>query len=287
MNNEDKRFKTINRVATPIQLDKDGNEIKEQMVAITPENVTTKKVKKQKKEVDINLVLKVLIVLLVIGNLSCLVYLFVPNAGSSKIKYNDVPADVSDDAFSIFTSKTVEKNDHLTDGKEYKINDRFKIKIINREVLVNGKKITDADKVSSEIGLIDDLIMFTTENNNIRSKALYAVDEKGTKYLDIHNIENGKVIMNDAKSLDYQITNVIIKTSNVLNDAIYLGESLDSLNPISICDNIALSTHSTGLNTSVITYYRLDYLEDHKFSELVPTYEVTLGEYRSINNYCN
>ena len=283
MNNEDKRFKQINRIATPIKIDEQGNKIEEtkEVVQVAKESA------RNKKEINPNLVFKILIVILLIGIIFSFLYLLKLDNNNSNLKYNDITTTKAIEELSGFSGLNLSESEYLANGKEYKVGNLFTISINNSNILINGKSVVTGENVLSNIGLVDDLILFTTENGNIRSKTLYAFDKDGKKYLELYHIENGMVISSEKDSIKYSPTGVIIKASNVINDNIYLDNNINQKNPISICNDELLLNYSVLPNTNVISYYTFDYLEDHKFSEINSYYNVTLNDYRLNNNYCN
>ena len=278
MNNEDKRFKQINRIATPIKIEEQIEKLEEfePKEEITSIDTSAKK----KKEIKPDLIFKILIILLIIGIVASSLYLILPSINNSnKLKYNDITTTKEMNTISVFLSVNLSNESYLTNGNVYKASNIFNISINNKNIEVNGKNVATAQKVLSSVGLIEDLLLFTKEDND--KKTLYIVDKYANVILELNDL-NGKKIMNSIDAISYTPTNVIIKASSVSNDIIYL----DNMN-VSICDDETLANKVINLNTSVITYYSLSYLENHKFSELSSTYDVNLYDYRVSNGYCN
>lgn len=289
MNNEDKRFKQINRIAKPIQVDQNGNTVTE----VKQEEKVLEKPKKVRKKLKLHvnpvLVLKILIGVLIVANIYCLYLVIFPNRVKYdyKLKYNDVPKEEIDETLLTYITANLVNRDYIVVGKEYPTRYGFKIELRGKDVLINEISVAKADKVLSSVAFIDDLMIFITENEGIRSKTLYAVDKLGNKYLEIYHVSNGKVLMSGTNFIEYSLNSLTIKTSNVNGSELYLDNTIGSLNPISVCDLATLATKSIDLSSTVITHYQIDYLGNHEFSELTSVYEMNLNDYRATNNYCN
>lgn len=300
MNNEDKRFKTINRIATPIKVESTPKEsenvssnideqVRQSTNAIPPKKEVVKK-KKTQKPLNKDIVVKFLIVIFVIGIIASSVYLFIPKVkNNKKITYNDITTTTTTASRNgnFFRSTKLSESDFLEEGIDYSLGE-FTIKKINNSVYVNNKEITSKERVYSTIGLVDDLLVFTASNNQTRTRELYVIDMDGKVILDMYHIGdiNGMVIADESDAVIYNSAGITLVVKNVINDTIIPNNKIGSSNPTSICNEDELFASSIETNKPVIVYYSLVYKGSHEFGELESIYTESIEEYKNKNNYC-
>lgn len=290
MNNEDKRFKQINRIATPIKVDEFGNKVEEAPQTTNKPSIKPS-VERPKKRIDQELIVKFLIGVFVIGILITSVYLIIPESMASiKITYNDITTVTTYPSLKnySFEEHILSENEFLDENYEYQVNE-FIIRKTNNIIYVNNIKITDGESIRSTVGTIDDLLIFTSESNDIRTKTLYIVDKSGNIIKELYHIGNidGMVIMSDSASVNYSSESLVIKASNVLNNFIIPNNTKDNINQVSICDEDKLFENSIETEKPVVVYYSIFYKGNHEFSEPISIYEESIEEYKANNNYCN
>lgn len=301
MNNEDKRFKQINRIATPIKIEntntKDTNENKpeineqvKQSISAIPPKKEVKKEKKTRKKIEKETLIKSLIVVFVIGIIASSLYLLIPASSKSrKIKYNDMTTVTTypklDNNF--FESINLTEGTFIEDGNTYHAGS-FTISKVNNTILINNKEITKKEYFYSNVGLIDDLLVFSAKSNDARTTELFAVDLQGNIVLNMYHIGdiNGLVISDVDNSIVYNTNGITIVATNVLEDKLIPNNQINKSNPVSICNEDELFSSSIETNKPVLVHYSLMYKGNHEFYPLESIYTESLEEYKSNHNYC-
>ena len=274
MNNEDKRFKQINRIATPIRVDENGQRIEEPKVDQPVENtVKIKKTEVKKKKLKKETILEALIIVVVIGIILSSAYLLIPKTTKK------------DDTLEEYFFENINLNEslYLEEGFDYQVGS-FTLKTLNSSVFVNNTIVGTHSKVSSNVALIDDLLLFVASSNEERSTVLYAIDTSGNKVLEMYHVGdiNGMVI----ESVVFNRISIVIVAKNVIGDSIILNNTINNMNPVSICNEDKLFENSIEINKPVIVHYSYTYKGKHEFSEGLNIYEVSLDKYKKDNNYC-
>lgn len=287
MNNEDKRFKQINRIATPIKVNQEGEKIEE---VRTPE-VQPKKQLKQKTTITFNTeaIVKTLIVIFVIGIIGLSAYLLIPESiKGNKIPYNDITTITTYPSLDFYslTSTKVSDSPYIMEDIEYQIGN-FTLRKSNNIIYINNLKVAEGENVSSTLGTVDDLLMFTA-SSGVRTNTLYIVDKNTNiikEYYHIGDI-NGMVIENESDAVNYNSESILIKASNVINDTIVPNNTKGNIKQVSLCDENALFESSIEINKPVVVYYSIMYKGNHEFSDPLSVYEETMEEYKNKHNYC-
>lgn len=301
MNNEDKRFKQINRIATPIKVEPNSqvqqnvtnenrtNEQVKQSVSAIPPKKEVKKVPKQRKKIEKETLIKTLIVIFVIGIIASSIYLIIPSSIKlKKITYNDVTTTTTNFVYDkYFESVKLSDNTFLDEEIDYKIGD-FNIRKSNNRILINNKEIAKKEFLYSTFGTIDDLLIFTAKGVSSRTTELYAVDKLGNIVLDMYHIGdiNGFVIADEDESVVINSSSITIVSKNVINDKIIPNNTIGDANATSICDEDALFAASIEVNKPVIVYYSLNYKGNHEFDSVQSIYEESMSVYKTKNGYC-
>lgn len=299
--NEDKRFKQINRIATPIKVN-DANttnnsnnqstldaQIKDSISAIPPKK-EVKKIQKKRKKVNKERVLQTLIIIFVIGIIASSIYLLIPETISqSKIKYNDISTTTTIPNLSGDYFENIKLNESLFIDNDinYKAGN-FTIRKVNNNIYINDKEITKKEYFYSSVGLIDDLIIFTAKDKNNRTTEMYIVDSLGNTLLNMYHIGdiNGMVISDEDASVIYNSEAITIVSKNVIGDKLIPNNNINSSNPVSICNEDDLFASSIETSKPVIVHYSLSYKGNHEFNALENIYEKSLEEYKNEFNYC-
>lgn len=278
MNNEDKRFKQINRIAAPIQVNPNANPntLIQQTIDNSKKTVVVKH--KEKKEVNYNLLLLIISIVFFLVDGGLLVYLIIP--ANSNLHYNDVSN--NNTLEQTFTDIYLSDEKYLEKGITYRVNEDFSLKQDNNTLLVNDIKTVASDFVLSNVALIDDLILVVTQNTELRSKSLYIFDKEGKLIKEYYDFGDNFTISDEDDAIVITPTDIIIKTTNVNLDRFYTGNKKGNLESISVCD-----ASLNDPNRSVWSNYSLTYKSNHEFNEVKETPMMSIDEYRKINNYCN
>lgn len=291
MNNEDKRFKQINRIAKPIQVNTNEGASPEQQ-NIPPSQPP----KKKKKEISKETILIMIIILLGLACFSALIFLIIiskPEAKKSSLKYNDVTTssttNVNDAHFISY--ELLSDIERINMEGNYTLNN-FHITLNNKgtsfDILVNNKFITSANYLINKVGFVDDLIMFTTGNNDTRTTKFYVVDTSGNIIYDIYDYnEIDGMVLTDTNAVNYNPSSIIISMSRVNNNNIYNSNKLGNNTAADICNEDSLFQNSIETNKAVKINYSIEYLGNHKFSNPSIIYEESLSDYKTNNNLCN
>ncbi|MCX4248998.1 MAG: hypothetical protein OSJ65_04480 [Bacilli bacterium] len=288
MNNENKRFKQINRIATPIQVSKESQTLNEPIKEIEKKESETIKGKKQTKKLEKKQISKVQIIetligLFIIGIIISSAFLLISIKNkSNNLKYNDATTiKVGSAGIFSFGSETLNDSLYLNENENYQVED-FTLKKVDNTLYINNIAVATKEKFSSSVGFVDDILLFTGSDNELRTTVFFAFSSKGEKILEIYDIGdvNG-MFLNDEEPAIYNSSEVVLLTSNVLKDQLFVNN-----NPITICDEEKLFENSIETSRLVNVNYALVYEGKHKF-KLEKTNELTLKEYIKNNNYCN
>lgn len=294
MNNEEKRFKQINRIAKPIQVNPNDNNVNNQQpINNIPPKETKKKKKKKITKANILTMIIILLGILIVGALIFLVIIIKPENKNTSLKYNDATTPtttkVNDNTFINYTQLV--EGEKIDFASSYNVNN-FNLSLNSSgsslEILVNSKKITSANYLVSKVGFVDDLIMFTVGNNDTRTTTFYVVDSLGNIIYDIYNYsEIDGMVLIDNNAVNYNPTSVILSMSRVNNNLIYNSNSLGNNHSANICDEDSLFKNSIETQKPIRINYSLEYLGNHRFSNPSIIYEEYLNDYKSNNNLCN
>lgn len=301
MNNEDKRFKQINRIATPIKVEQSTiketndkkteiNEQVKQSISAIPPKKEYKKEKKPKKKIEEYTLIKSLIVVFVIGIIASSIYLLILASSKSKdISYNDITTTTTNPNIDnyFFESTNLSDGIFIEDGSTFHAGS-FTISKVNNTIIINNKEITKKEYFYSNVGLIDDLLIFTAKSTGNRSTELFIVDTQGNIVLNMYHIGdiNGLVISDNNDSVVYNTNAITIVATNVLEDKLIPNNQINQSNPVSICNEDDLFASSIETNKPVLVHYSLMYKGDHEFYPLESIHSESLEEYKNNHNYC-
>lgn len=272
MYNDDKRYKVINRVATPIQLDKNGNVIEQDQQQNQNVNDINKSVVKPvvvKKKVSLKSILKVLIGVFVLGIIVMSFFLLVP-LNKGKVTYNDYTTKKIDNGVNRYESVALGEGEYLSDG-EYQVSG-ISLKLSGNSIFVNNINVANHTFLDPSVSVVGDVLVFTASDNSM-SKVLYAVTSKGEKILAKDSFSGDKVMFID--SVVYNLDSMVITEKKVMNDEV----KLDDGGFTSIC--------AEGVNNDdkAVVRYALVYNGNHDFDvELLD--EQSIGNYKEVNGYC-
>lgn len=288
MNNEDKRFKQINRIAKPIQVE-DSNQNKLEP-PIPPKQ---KPPKKTPKKINIETIFKGIIGLLSLACTAALVFLIfisVEDKTTSNLKYNDAKTTEKREEYFINASNLSEGEYYDTPGT-FNLNNFIFTLTSNGTSLsinVNGKTITTASRLGTKVGFVDDLVMFTTQNIESRTTTLFIVDASGTLVKSIYNYDDiDGMVLTNSNAVNFDTKSIILSFSRVSDSMIYNSNTIGNNLASNICDEDDLFKNSIETQKPAKLNYYLEYLGNHNFSEPTIIYEESIDEYKSNNNLCH
>ena len=301
MDNENKRFKQINRVATPIKVS-ENNSINNTNVNLpnndnNNKNNKKRKVKKSRKKLKIKAttIYQSVIGLMFISIIVLAINLIEPDKILKRhtLKYNDIKTTEPANIYP-FSEKSIGASEYLTEATNIYINEFFDLSLIsnnsnNLDLIVNGKKIASVDKVLTKVGFVDDLIIIGVENNSIRTTRLFVIDASGqivTEFYQLGGVD-GLTLISGNDTITYNNLTAVLKGTSVFDDKVYFSNNLGNNVSTTICSDEELFANSVSLNVPVNAYYTLEYIGAHRFKELAPIYQEKLTQYRENNHLCN
>lgn len=291
MNNEDKRFKQINRIATPIQVNKNENSNAEQP-SIPPKQTSKKQTRKKLSKETILTIIIVFLSILCLGAFIFLIIIFIPSSKQTSLKYNDAtkPTTSLEEPYYI-SSESLSEIEKIDIDDSYTLNNfifTLKRNTTSLDILVNDKFITSANYLISNVGFVDDLVMFTTKNTDSRTTTFYIVDQSGNIVYEIYNYDDiDGMVLNDTNAVNYNSTVIVLSMARVNNNLIYNSNKLGNNTSADICNEDSLFQNSIETKKAVKINYSLEYLGNHKFSNPFIIYEESLSDYKANNNLCN
>lgn len=296
MNNEEKRFKQINRIAKPIQVTNNENNNQPSMPPkqpdIPPKKEPPKKNIKKLSRETIFIIIIALLGILIVGALIFLIILSTPEIKPNSLKYNDATTTTTNKKEEYFISyEMLSEVAKINTAGSHNLRN-FNFTLSNNGTLlnisINGKFITSANYLINKIGFVDDLVMFTTQNNDVRSTTFYVVDTKGNIILNIHNYEDiDGMVLTDNDAVNYDPTSIILSFTRVNNNLIYNSNTIGNNTSANICSEDDLFANSIETEKSVKINYTLEYLGNHTFSKPSIIYEESLEDYKTSNNLCH
>lgn len=293
MNNDEKRFKQINRIAKPIQVNPNGDNVNNQQPV---NNIPPKQLpKKNKKKVSKETIFIIIIIILSILCLLAFIYLMIISTSKnpqSFLKYKDATTSTTKANEKHFINyELLSESDKIDYESTFNINNfNFTLNASGStlNINVNGKKITSANYLVNKVGFVDDLVMFSTGSNTTRTTTFYVVDTSGNIIYDIYNYSDiDGIVLTDSNAVNYNPSSIVLSMSRVSNNLIYNGNKIGSNNYANICDEDSLFQNSIEIGKPVRINYSLEYLGDHKFSSPLIIYEESFSDYKANNNLCN
>lgn len=290
MDNEFNKPKQINRVATPIKVDSQGNRIEPVVVKTV--------VKEEKKEVehDSTTAVFVVVLLIILACLVAFIFLYIVprylDAKSKEYHYNDATTTTSVFVDNMIEQYTLSNETYISTDASFNVGNKILLGIknngVNNDILVNNKVVANADYLLPRVAIVDDLLIFVIQNKELRTTKLLIADNEGKIVYELYNIKNndGMVLMPDASSIIFNNVSVVVIASRVNGNNLILDNTYGVKNGINICSSEALLKHKIGDNFAAIATYSFEYLGDKKFSDPVIIHSTNINEYINSNNIC-
>lgn len=290
MDNEFNKPKQINRVATPIKVDSQGNRIEPVVVKTV--------VKEEKKEVehDSTTAVFVVVLLIILACLVAFIFLYIVprylDAKSKEYYYNDATTTTSVFVDNMIEQYTLSNETYISTDASFNVGNKILLGIknngVNNDILVNNKVVASADYLLPRVAIVDDLLIFVIQNKELRTTKLLIADNEGKIVYELYNIKNndGMVLMPDASSIIFNNVSVVVIASRVNGNNLILDNTYGVKNGINICSSEALLKHKVGDNFAAIATYSFEYLGDKKFSDPVIIHSTNINEYINSNNIC-
>lgn len=288
MNPNENQHNQINRVAQVIQVN-DPN--KQEVVTTVPvEPVKQEKVKKKKDPVTIIFIIILLLIICFLGYL--FIFYLLPNLKGNNEVIDTTTTTTASLGYNIDTLSYSEYS-YINFDDLSKVNDDFTIECrgngINLDIYVNSVKITSADTLITKVGLVDNKIIFVTQNNAERTTKLFVVNIQGEVVYELYDIKdsNGMVLNNDSTSFSFSGKYISFMTSRVNSrNELVTSNEFGFNEGINVCDMETLSNNGITDDDVVIASYTIEYMGDDKFSDPSIKYNVKLSEYKSVNGIC-
>lgn len=291
MNNEFNRPKQINRVATPIRVDSNGNKIEEVKQV---ENIVKPVI--EEEEHDSTTAVFVVVLLIILACLVAFIFMYIVprylDAKGKRYEYNDATTTTSVYINNIFEQYTLSNDVYISSNNSYNVGNIINLSLSNNgedfDILVNNKKITNADYLLPKVAIVDELIVFAVQNKEIRTTKLFIADKDGKVVYELYNINNndGMVLLPDVSSIIFNNVSVVVMASRVNGNNLILDNKYGIKDGINICSSEALLKHKIGDNFAAVATYSFEYLGDKKFSDPVIIHSTNINEYINSNNIC-
>jgi hypothetical protein len=286
MNNEFNKNQ-INRIATPIKIDSSGKPI----TSAPKEVVIVKKNKNNNRSSFTTLLVVILLFILAIIAFLIL-YIIVPETmNDSKNNYvvEDTTTTMTTGYSYVMNYGIISDEPHITTIGDYIISDNFTITITSSNngisVLCNGVFVASGAYLSNKSALVDDVILLNIVGYDSRSSKLYVVDSSGNVVNTLYEITSDGMVLNGGVDIQYNRSSFIVSTSRVIDNKIYLNSNSNEY--LDICDYKTLGENDIDDSFPVISYYSMEYIGNHEFSNPVLVSSISLSDYRDTNNYCN
>ena len=309
--NQQKPIKQINRFATPIKVDANGNRVDEQpkpqqngepvLQAVNPNSgqvINTKpnafeneKMSKlntvktaPKKEHDPTIMIFVTVILIIVAlTTAYLCYIFLPKENdfkTSKYSYNDSYSVNSD--FRLKRAKSVLLNDgnNITGDITDQLSADFRfVKDKEGNIYVNDKYVTSADIVIPKFVQAGDALFFITKEEREHTSTLYVVDKQGHELLKYFSLDTelGMIMGGTASTIDFQEDFIILHLSRVDGSNVILDSEFGTTNVKDIC----------GINNDVRAAIDVVFSYNGKVINQKTDKPVTIGEYKTSHGLCN
>lgn len=290
MNNEFNRPKQINRVATPIKVDSQGNRIEPDIV-----KTVEKKEIKEIKEHDSTTAVFVVVLLIILACLVAFIFLYIVpkylEAKSKEYHYNDATTTTSVFVNNILEQYTLSNDIYISNDSVFNVGD-YKISLKNngetRDILINDKAVVSADYLLPKVAIVDNLLIFVVQNKEIRTTKLLIVDSDANIVYELYNIKNndGMVLMPDSSSIIFNSVSIVVIASRVNGNNLILDNTYGVKSGINICSSDALISHNIGDNFATIATYSFEYLGNKTFSDPTIIHSTNINEYIESNGIC-
>ena len=308
MNNNDENKinnKPINRIATPIKLDKNGERIDsvDNPVILTAEEkqekIKEKVIKEKNKKIeehDPTTAIFIVILLIIFAILAAFICLYVVprylDSQNYHVEYNDKDkVIVSTKKVYPFTKYTLLDTVYVDTANTFDIND-FKIELeyngTNFNVIINGTMLIKADYVLPNVAIVDDLLLIATQNEALRTTRLFAVDINGVVMQEWHQIGDteGMVLLPDSSSIVFNSVNIVLLGSRVTGKNLILDKKLGNTEGLDLCNADVMGQYGIDDSFKVMGTYSIEYLGGHKFSDPKLLHSTSISDYKTVNNLC-
>lgn len=301
--NQQKPIKQINRFATPIKVDANGNRIDEQpklqtvnpangqVINNTPNAFENKKMSElntvktgPKKEHDPSLMILITVILIILAcSIAYLCYIFLPKETdfkTSKYNYNDTYNVNSSAGLRFAHSVTINDGKNIDGEISDQLSGTFKLKKDNEgNIYVNDKYITTADILIPKFVQAGEVLFLITKDSRPHTSTLYVVDKEGHELLKYFSLETelGMVIGDDLNTISCSDEYVYVHLSRVNGTSVLLDSELGSTNVKDIC----------GVTTEVRASIDVIFTYNGKMINQTTKNPVTIGEYRTQHGLCN
>ena len=291
MDNDLNKPKQINRVATPIKVDTNGNKIEE-----TPQVVEVKKEEKVVEEHDSTTAVFVVVLLIILAFLVAFIFLYIVpkylDANDRKYEYNDATTTTSVFVNNSFEQYTLSDSVYINQAGVFNVGNIINLSLENNgtnlDIVVAGKKIVSADYLLPKLAIVDDILVFVVQNKDVRTTKLFAVDKDGEVVYELYNIRNndGMVLLPDVSSIIFNNVSVVVMTSRVEGINLILDNTYGVKTGINLCSSDALLKHKIGDNFAAIASYSFEYLGNKKFSNPTIIHSTSIIDYKNQKNLC-
>ncbi len=282
--------KQINRIATPIRLDEHGtplpsDEKKEK------KRVPNKRTKKRQDH-DPSTMIFITVLLIILAILCAFAFFYVIPRYMEQRQMSERTTTTTTtrrtNASSVITSLSINNGSVLNALGFYEVDDAFSLELNEAtdgfNIAVNGVVVTQADEVMANVGRVDDIILFQVQNTDERFSRLLGVTTEGKIIYTLDYISDAMALLRDSSSVVYNRISFVALSSKI--DGTKLFTKRDE-QPVDICDTAALSELGIDDNFVVMGNYSIEYLGNQEFATPVSISNVTLGEYKTVNNLCN
>lgn len=277
MFNNDDEFvpKQINNVVKPTIV---GEEMKEKPIEIP--------IKKEEinEPQEHYFVIILLIILAIVVAIIC--YLVIPAlARKEPLKYNDATTTTAPNINNYISEVHFGTTSVIDFPSDIKINNHYQMSLKSNEtfldIYVNNKLITKAEELVTKGGIVDNLLMFMTQNKNSRSAKLYVVNILGEIVYELQDVNDGLALLPNSSSIVFNNTSFVILTSRVYGTNLFANNAV-----LDICNEEELKNNNIGYNFPALANYHMEYIDTNTFSKPNPIHYTSLEDYIKANNLC-
>lgn len=288
-NNQNRVIRQINRVATPIKVDQNGNRIEEPVSQ--PTNTFTNEkmsaintVNTKTKEHDPSTMIFITVMLIIFASATAYIcYVLLPRENdyqTSKYGYNDTNV-ISDRTTNYKVDNVIlNKGLNINGVFEDSVNNFFNIeKKENKDIYVNGEYIATNDILFANFITIDNVLLLGVRDEAVNTTMVYLVNDDGEVINKYYNIaeENGMVLGSNSLTYTTLNDNILLHFSRVSYDKVYTSLEYGATDSINVCDVQDYMNASMDIE--------LQYQGNGNFKE-TKTNIKTIGTYKNNNFYC-
>lgn len=307
MNNNDdnKKIRQINRIATPIKLDQNGQRIEsdDNPVILTVEEKNElreeRRIEEKNRKIeehDPSTAIFVVVLLIIFAILVAFIYFYVvPKYIESRgynLEYNDKPKTTTTAKKTYpLTQYTLIDTVYINNANVFNINNfeiEYEYNGTNFNLIVNGTMVDKSDYLLPKVAIVDDLLLIATQDRGLRTTTLYAVDEVGVVIKEWYNLADmdGMVLLPDSSSIIFNNVNFVLLGSRVVGKELILENTFGKVTGVNLC-NESLVEHNVDEKFLVLGTFTIEYLGNHEFSEPRLIHSTSIVDYKTINNLCN